>query len=710
MSDAPRAGRSENRAPWLRRAFVAGLWLAAIVGWQWWRTAMGLSTTEATERVVDVARGPGGVALYVLLYLARPVVLAPASLLTLAGGALYGPWWGTLVVLVAATGSALVAYWLGRGVLAGAERTPTADTDHAAVSLSARWAAALRANPFETVLLLRLLFLPFDLVSGVAGGLRIRVAPFVAATAVGSVPGTVAFVLLGASLGRIDSDAGGLSWPMLAGSAALFVASIALCAPVAGLSRCSPERRARSPPGSWAMSGPIVVIGSGSGGLTVAVGLAMLGRPTVLVEAGSIGGDCTNTGCIPSKTLLHLSRTGRADPAATLAAVRAQRDALAQREDDEIDANPAIELVRGRGRLADSRTVMVDLASGGVRRIRARAVVIATGARPRSLDIASLPPELLVTNETVFELVEPPRHLAVVGGGAVGVELAGAFARLGSRVTVVQRAGELLSRHHREVGIEVAVGLSRLGVDVRCGVEPVGFDNGSLQLSDRTTLAGVDRVLAAIGRVPNTAELGLDEAGVTVDDGGVTVDGWGRTTARAVYAVGDVTGRSSTTHGANAQGRRVIQKLAYGWLPDRSGPPTVPDAVFCEPEVAAVGVPVDQLDSVCRPGSRMQLRVEIAGLDRAYTDGVTNGVVLVDVVRLTGRILRATIVGPAAAEQIGIFTLAIESGLTMHRFRRLVHPYPSYAEAIRVVADQFTRQTLGDPLGEARARLRSRWT
>lgn len=457
---------------------------------------------------------------------------------------------------------------------------------------------------------------------------------------------------------------------------------------------------------------PVVVIGAGSGGLTVAIGLSLLGRPTVLVEAGAIGGECTNTGCIPSKTLLHLSRSAgseRVPPgghgAALLAEVRARRDALAQREDRDVATNPSIELVRGRARLADRHTVMVDQPDGGLRRIRAGAVVLATGARPLGLAVPGLPADLVVSNETVFELVEAPRHLAVVGGGAVGVELAGAFARLGSRVTVVQRPGRLLPRHHPEVGAEVAAGLGRLGVDVRCGVEPVRFGAGSLELSDGTALAAVDRVLAAAGRIPNTGGLGLHEAGIEVDERGVVVDGWGRTTARGVFAIGDVTGRSSTTHGANAQGRRVIQKLAYGWLPDRSGPPTVPEAVFSEPEVAAVGVPVDELDAVCAPGSRLQLRAEVAELDRAYTDGVTSGLVLVDVVRLTGRILRATIVGPAAAEQIGIFTLAIENGLTLHRFRRLVHPYPSYAEAIKVVTDEFTRHTLGDPLAEARARF-----
>jgi dihydrolipoamide dehydrogenase len=462
-----------------------------------------------------------------------------------------------------------------------------------------------------------------------------------------------------------------------------------------------------------------VVIGAGSAGLTVAVGLAGLGRRVALVESGAVGGDCTNTGCIPSKTLIHLA--GRPDPpgdgssvphgAAVLAQVRRRRDELARRERVEIPAVEGIELVEGTAVVSGTGPGIVDVTGddGTIRSIRAPHVVIATGARPRRLPIDGLPDELALTNETVFEQRDLPRHLVVVGGGAVGIELACAVHRLGSRVTVVTRGASILSAQDRTATAVLTAAVRSRGIDVRTGVTPTRFvmHTGALELSDGSAVAGVDRVLVAVGRSPRVEGLGLEGLDVEVTTSGITTDDVGGTGVPGLWAVGDVTAHSQTTHGANAYGRRVVQAIAFPRLP-AGRRPVVPTAVFSDPEVASVGLDVAEIERRWPASARRRIEIDLTTVDRAFTDDVTHGVVIVDAERFTGRILRATIVGPHASESIGIVTLAVQRRVSLHRLYRLVHPYPTYASALGKAADEFARQTLPHLPREGAAWCRSR--
>jgi pyruvate/2-oxoglutarate dehydrogenase complex dihydrolipoamide dehydrogenase (E3) component len=217
-------------------------------------------------------------------------------------------------------------------------------------------------------------------------------------------------------------------------------------------------------------------------------------------------------------------------------------------------------------------------------------------------------------------------------------------------------------------------------------------DTADLHLADGTLVAGVDRVLVAVGRRPRLGPLGTDAAGVEVDPAGVVVDGWGRTSVDRIWAVGDVTGRTLTTHGANAVGRRVVRAIAFPQLPRRATSRAIPAAVFGDPEVASVGLPLGDLERLPRAGRRRYV-VELADLDRGFTDDIRHGRLVVDLERFTGRILRAAVAGPAAAELIGIFTLAIDQRIGMRKLFGMVHPYPAHAEAIGRVADDFARDT-----------------
>jgi pyruvate/2-oxoglutarate dehydrogenase complex dihydrolipoamide dehydrogenase (E3) component len=453
-----------------------------------------------------------------------------------------------------------------------------------------------------------------------------------------------------------------------------------------------------------------VVIGSGSAGLTVAIGLAGLGHRVVVIERGPIGGDCTNVGCIPSKTLIHLARAGVASP---WDQVRATRDGLEAEESEMLAGTPGVELLRGEARLAGAGRVEVACVDGTTRTVHGDHVVVASGSAPITIDLPGIDPERLFTNEDVFELSETPAHVVIVGAGAIAVELAFALRRLGAQVTVVEGAERVLPREDPEVSTAIFGALERAGVAVHLGSAASGFDEGSrtLSLQSGASVAAVDRVLLAVGRRPRTNGLGLEALGLDVA-GGVTTDGWGRTSVAGVWAVGDVTGQTTTTHGANAMARRVVQAIGLPKVPRVGRPPTIPSVVFAEPEVASVGLTLREVERRWPASARMTLRVDLTDTDRGLTDGITEGFVQVHVARFTGRILRASIVGPAAGEAIGIFTLAIDRRISMHRLYRLVHPYPTFASAIGRVADEFTRQTLPSLGSEATAWVRSlphRW-
>ena len=454
-----------------------------------------------------------------------------------------------------------------------------------------------------------------------------------------------------------------------------------------------------------------IVIGAGSGGLTVAVGLAGFGRRVALIEAARVGGDCTNVGCIPSKRLIHLSRDPglRADPVRLLASVRATRDGLSAKEDHEMSTAENIELIRGRASLGPGRRVLVTTGAGD-RELTARNVVIATGSRPRILDIPGLPPERLLTNESLFDLEEPPEHLAIVGAGPIGVEMACAFARLGTLVTLIDLESRVLSMADPEASEALEAALLDQGVGVRLGATVRRYDSGRHALEidgpdGPETLPGVGAVLVAIGRAPNVEDFG-DQ--VTVGPRGIAVDGWGRTSASGIWAVGDVTPLAHQTHAANALGRRIVQRIALPWLPLRKRLPTIPSAVFSDPEVAWVGPTAHERAVRCHPKALMHLRVDLADTDRGLTDGVRHGFVAITAVRLTGRVVSATVVGPAAAELLPLLTFAVARGTSLLRIQRLVHAYPTLAGAIGAAADEFARRTLPNLRAEATAYLRYR--
>lgn len=460
-----------------------------------------------------------------------------------------------------------------------------------------------------------------------------------------------------------------------------------------------------------------IIIGAGSGGLTVAVGLANLGKHVAVIEALHVGGDCTNVGCVPSKILIHQAEVrGAADTAGALAEVRRKRDALREKETLEFGAVPNLNLIFGQARLLSQSKVSVALLEGGERMLTAEHIVIATGVRPRRVPIPGLAEARMLTNETIFELAEPPLHLAILGGGVIGMEMAFAFRKLGSRVSAVTTASWVMDKFIPEVADALTPALYQREIATYVYARAESYDAANQTLfiqqdSKQIGLDGVDYVLVAIGRERNIEELGLEVARVQFTPReGIATDSYGRTNVPGISAIGDVTATSAFTHSANAQGRRVAQRSAFPWLPTRAPEPFYPSATFSDPEVATAGMSQQQIAGRYHPKLVKRIRIDLpTQTDRGYTDDVQQGFIMVDTVRLTGKLLSETIVGPRASEMISLFTLAIQEGISLYTLYRVVYPYPMFSSGIQKVADIFLRETLTGlrrELGTVRATCR----
>lgn len=445
-----------------------------------------------------------------------------------------------------------------------------------------------------------------------------------------------------------------------------------------------------------------IVIGAGSGGMTVAVGMAGLGRKVALIEGNHVGGDCTNVGCVPSKTLIHLAKNFRPGMSAdeVLQEVIRKRDALREKETEEVEHLENLTFIRGMAKFTAPKKLSVTQ-DGTTRELTADNIVIATGARPRMIDIPGLPDEMVLTNESLFDLTNAPKHLVIVGAGVIALEMAFAFQKIGTKVTMFALDRRPLMTSIPEASEAIQAELDKRGITLYCGTVAKACDVSTQSLilksgDEEITLTGVDKVLVAVGRVKNIDSLGLDQAGVKVDPSlGVLVNSFGETNVKGVYAIGDVTPTSAFTHSANAQGRRVVQRIAFPYLPIAKKEPIFPNATFSDPEVAAVGLTEKQLAEYCHPGIIKRIRVDFkTHTDRGYTDDVENGFIIVDAVRLTGQILSVTIVGARASEMISFFTLAISQEISLYKIYRLVYPYPTYSSGILKVADFFMRETL----------------
>lgn len=454
----------------------------------------------------------------------------------------------------------------------------------------------------------------------------------------------------------------------------------------------------------------MIVIGGGAAGLVASGMSALLGAKTALIEEHRLGGDCTWTGCIPSKALLraasvaHQIRTAdryglfssspQFDFSRVMQHVRCIRGHVYQ----EADAPPNLEklgviFIPGRARFIDPHTVELKSAASQTTRLSSRYFVIATGSRPRMPDFEAP----LLNNENIFELEKQPRRLLVLGAGPVGIEMAQAFRRLGSEVTVVAPGKGILEKDEPELTGSLQQALAHEGVLFRLGhkVKQAVPRNGAISaMFDDGTTVSFDAVLAAIGRQPIVEGLGLEAAGVVMEETGIRIDRRCRTSQKHIYAAGDVAGRFLFTHMAEHMSKVAVTN-AILHLPMSLDEDHVAWCTFTQPELARVGASEDE---VRKRGLKYSVyRFPFTKLDRAITESETTGLVKV-IARSGGRILGVSILGANAGEMIAEWAVAMKKGLKVKHVADTIHPYPTYVLGNRRAADQWYTRQLNSPL------------
>ena len=442
----------------------------------------------------------------------------------------------------------------------------------------------------------------------------------------------------------------------------------------------------------------LCVIGAGSGGLSVAAGAVQMGASVVLIEGAEMGGDCLNTGCVPSKALLAAGKAAHAmgagapfgvapapariDAEALRAHVRDVIAGIAPHDSQERFEGLGVTVIRDWARFTGPEEV-----EAGGRRIRARRFVIATGSRAAVPPVPGLRELSPLTNETIFGLREVPEHLLILGGGPIGMEMAQAHRRLGARVTVIE-AAKALGRDDPEAAAVVLARLRAEGVeiveDAPVAAASAPDDRPRLEAKDGRAWEG-SHLLVAAGRTPDLGRLDLDRAGVETTRAGVKVDAGLRSVSnRRVYAVGDAAGGPQFTHVAGWHAGLVIRSALFRLPVKATG--AIPWVTYTDPELAQVGP--TEAEARNAHGDRLEvLRAEFDGNDRARTERATEGFAKVMV--LKGRPVGATIVGPHAGELIGLWTLAISQRLKIGAVAGMIAPYPTFGEISKRAAGAY---------------------
>lgn len=455
----------------------------------------------------------------------------------------------------------------------------------------------------------------------------------------------------------------------------------------------------------------LVVLGAGTAGLVTAAGAAGLGAKVALIERDLMGGDCLNVGCVPSKALISAARAAatvraasefgihgfgepQSDFGAIMQRLRKLRADIAPNDSAVRFKNLGVDVYLGAAKFNGHSSVEV---AGQV--LHFKRAVIATGARATHPEIPGLTEPNYLTNETVFSLTELPRRLAVVGAGPIGCELAQAFARLGSDVTLIERSAQLLGREDVDAAGIVQAALERDGVHVKLTAQVArvnsnedGTHTVTISTGEHEQCLVVDKILVGAGRTPNVDDLNLAAAGVTFDPRhGVIVDDFLKTTNPRIFAAGDVCSRFKFTHAADFMARIAIQNsLFYGRA--RVSALTIPWCTYTSPEVAHVGVNEQSAKEAGVPIQTFHQTFD--HIDRAILEGATEGFVKIHVRAGSDQIVGATIVAEHAGEMIGELVLAMNHRIGLRKLASSIHPYPTVAEAIRKCGDAYNKRRL----------------
>jgi pyruvate/2-oxoglutarate dehydrogenase complex dihydrolipoamide dehydrogenase (E3) component/uncharacterized membrane protein YdjX (TVP38/TMEM64 family) len=626
-----------------------------------------------------------------------------ATVLTLAAGALFGIVWGVFLVSFASTLGATLAFITSRYLL----------RDFTTAQFSGRVQAinaGVEREGWMYVLSLRLVpAIPFWLVNLVMGVTSIRLATFWLASQLGMLPATIVYVNVGTRLSGVTSLRGIVSPAVVAGLVALAILPYG----AKGVMRLLRSRRLTAQwPRPRRFDYNLVVIGAGAAGLVSSYVASAVKARVALVERQAMGGDCLNTGCVPSKALLrsadlaarlrHAAEFGirgvgdvSVDFRSVMERVVRIRAEVAPHDSVERYTSLGVDCIAGDATITSPYTVEVRGDDGAVKTLTTRSIVIATGARPAVPDIAGLAEVGFLTSETVWSLDTLPERLVVIGGGPIGCELAQGFARLGSSVIQIQRgvrllpredpdASDMLLRRFRDEGVEVLLECEV----VRC--EQRGADKVVVvRTPDGERDYPCDAVLCAVGRRANTAGYGLEHLGIKVTAAGtIEVDDRLQTRYPNIFACGDVVGPFRFTHMAAHQAWYASVNAMFGeWRRFKVDYSVTPWVTFTAPEIARVGL--NESDAAHQGVACEVTTFSLDELDRAIADGSTYGYVKVLTPPGKDRILGATIVGEYAAALLAEFVLAMRHGIGLSGVLRTIHVYPTHSEAVKYVAGRW---------------------
>jgi dihydrolipoamide dehydrogenase len=468
-----------------------------------------------------------------------------------------------------------------------------------------------------------------------------------------------------------------------------------------------------------------IVIGGGSAGLVAAAGAAILGARVALIEKNLLGGDCLYTGCVPSKTLLasakFVAQVKRAADfgfevsdvgfknnsfASITKRIRRVIKTIEQHDAPEVFEKMGVKVIFGTPKFVNPNEIEIKLKnSGGMKRLKAKRFCIATGSRPLLPPIEGLKEIGFITNEEIFEIKELPKRLIILGGGAIGAEIGQAFARFGSRVTIVEMADRILSKEDEEISTVVENFLRAENVEILTNTKAVKAhknENGlkilTIENAGKRSEIEAEEILVAVGREPNIEDLELEKAGVKFDEKQIFTNKYLQTSQKHIFAAGDVTGHFQFTHTADYEARIVIQN-AFVPFPFKKKVDfrVIPWATFTEPEVARVGLTENEARE--KYGDKIKIyKVSLAENDRAQTENATEG--FAKIITRKNKIVGAHIVGAHAGEIIHEFVLAMTHNLSLADLNKAVHIYPTFSKITQAAATESTLESLKSPFAQ----------
>ena len=635
--------------------------------------------------------------------------LPGAALLTIIGGMIFGFWVGLLLVSFASSIGATLAFLASRFVLRDWVQNKFASY------LGAINKGIEKEGAFYLLSLRLIPLFPFWVINLVMGLMPIRAATFYWISQLGMLAGTALFVNAGVSLGAVEEfSTTGILTPNLILSFTLLALFPLIARSVMGLVHRRRGLMGHRRPKRFDAN--LLVIGAGSGGLVSAYIAATVKAKVVLVERARMGGDCLNTGCVPSKALIRAAKSvkdiqtagqfgvqvdsPRVDFRKVMSRVHDVISEIEPHDSVERFTNLGVDCVQGNAKLLSPWEVDID---GQV--ISAEKIVLATGASPIVPNIPGIDQVEPLTSENLWALQDLPERLLIMGGGAIGCELAQAFQRLGSQVTLVDAMPQLLPREDADIVERITHAMTDEGVRVLTDYAVTSFSNQNSIYSALLVRKGgnqinveFDRVLVAVGRRANTAGFGLEELGVALnDDYTVTVDSYLRTSCPTIFACGDVAGPYQLTHAAGHQAWFAGVNALFGQFKTFSVDyKVIPQTIYVDPQLARVGLNERE---AAEQGIEVEVTIyDLSDLDRAITDGNANGVVKVLTAPGTDRILGATILGPQAGELLTEFVTAMKHNLGLNKILATIHSYPTLSEANKYVAGQWKRKHVPERL------------